>query len=194
MTQKTENNVVSIILLMVIVACTRFITIPGIGAGQNFTALGGLAIFSGIYFKPMFKAIGVTLLTYLISDLVINVIIYKGQYGIMYSGFYIQYILIAAISLLTNFIVKKISVVNVLGTSVLGSVLFFIGSNFAVWASGTIMPGSTLPYEKTFSGLMVCYANGLPFFTNFLVSTSVSALVMVGVQQFISTRKVLSIA
>jgi hypothetical protein len=39
--------------------------------------------------------------------------------------------------------------------------LFFLISNFAVWMFG--MSLANVPYAKTFSGLMECYAAGLPF-------------------------------
>jgi hypothetical protein len=194
MAQKEQNGILSVILLMAIVACTRFISIPGIGVGQNFTALGGLAIFSGVYFKPLWKAVLVTLLTYFVSDIIINVVIYGGKYGVMYQGFYVQYILIASISLLSHYIVKKLSVTKILASSLLGSIVFYIASNFMVWASGGLMPITNLPYDKSMSGLMQCYINGLPFAINFLLSTCIASLLMVGVQEYISKKRVIAIA
>jgi hypothetical protein len=41
--------------------------------------------------------------------------------------------------------------------SVAGSTLFFLTSNFAVWAEGQL-------YPLTLAGLSECYALGLPFF------------------------------
>ncbi len=194
MAHKDQNGIVSIILLMVIVSCTRFINIPGIGVGQNFTALGGLAIFSGVYFKPLWKAVLLTLLTYFLSDLIINVIIYGGKYGVMYQGFYVQYALIASISLLSHLIIKKLSVTNILVSALLGSIVFYIGSNFMVWAAGGLMPITNLPYEKSINGLMQCYVNGLPFANNFLVSTAIASLVMVGIQEFVTKKRIIAIA
>jgi hypothetical protein len=48
--------------------------------------------------------------------------------------------------------------------SVLASTSFFAVSNYAVWV------GSAM-YPHTFSGLTACYAAGLPFYRNDLVST-----------------------
>jgi hypothetical protein len=45
----------------------------------------------------------------------------------------------------------------VIGASLTSSVSFFLVSNFAVWAAGTM-------YPKTSAGLMTCYAVGLPHF------------------------------
>jgi hypothetical protein len=46
----------------------------------------------------------------------------------------------------------------ILGAALAGSVSFFLLSNFAVWAAWGDL------YPMTFSGLMACYAAGLPFF------------------------------
>ncbi|OGX28499.1 MAG: hypothetical protein A3B78_00145 [Omnitrophica WOR_2 bacterium RIFCSPHIGHO2_02_FULL_67_20] len=48
---------------------------------------------------------------------------------------------------------------RILCASLIGSCLFFIISNFGVWASGGL-------YPPTASGLWECYLAGLPFFRN----------------------------
>ena len=46
----------------------------------------------------------------------------------------------------------------ILGAALAGSISFFVLSNFSVWAAWGDL------YPMTFSGLMACYAAGLPFF------------------------------
>ena len=46
----------------------------------------------------------------------------------------------------------------ILGASLAGSISFFVISNFAVWGAWGDM------YPRTLSGLLACYAAGLPFF------------------------------
>jgi hypothetical protein len=48
------------------------------------------------------------------------------------------------------------------GSAILGAVLFFLITNFAVWAL-------TPWYQKTFFGLFQCYLMALPFFKNTLL-------------------------
>jgi hypothetical protein len=48
-------------------------------------------------------------------------------------------------------------VLRIGGAALASSVSFFVASNFAVWANWNM-------YPKTLSGLMTCYAAGLPFF------------------------------
>ena len=48
--------------------------------------------------------------------------------------------------------------------SFISSLIFFIISNFGVWATGSF-------YEPNLHGLIYCYIMAIPFFTNTLVST-----------------------
>ena len=63
-----------------------------------------------------------------------------------------------------NIVKKKASPLNYFGTSLLGSILFFIFSNAGVWAMATT-------YPKTVAGLLQCYALAIPFFHNTVIST-----------------------
>ena len=54
-----------------------------------------------------------------------------------------------------------------------GSVTFFLVSNFGVWAA-------TNMYAKTVSGLMACYAAGVPFFRRTLEGDLLYTGVMFG--------------
>jgi hypothetical protein len=59
------------------------------------------------------------------------------------------------------------------GAALASSVSFFLISNFAVWASGTM-------YPKTLSGLMTCYAAGVPFFRSTVAGDMVFTAAMFG--------------
>ena len=55
-----------------------------------------------------------------------------------------------------------------------GSVIFFVISNFGVWALQS--PGvSNIPYEMSLSGLVECYILAIPFFPNTFLSTLIFA-------------------
>jgi hypothetical protein len=47
--------------------------------------------------------------------------------------------------------------VRIMASALLGSMVFFLVSNFAVWAAWDM-------YPRNFAGLMLCYDAGLPFF------------------------------
>jgi hypothetical protein len=59
------------------------------------------------------------------------------------------------------------------GAALTSSVSFFVITNFAVWVFGTM-------YPKTLSGLMTCYAAGLPFFRRGLAGDLLFTAVMFG--------------
>jgi FtsH-binding integral membrane protein len=51
------------------------------------------------------------------------------------------------------------SVPRILGAALTSSVLFFLTTNFDVWAFGSM-------YPMTFDGLLACYVAAIPFFWN----------------------------
>jgi hypothetical protein len=63
---------------------------------------------------------------------------------------------------------------RIAGAALAGSISFFLVSNFAVWASGTM-------YPRTLSGLETCYAAGVPFFRNTAAGDLLFTAVMFGV-------------
>jgi hypothetical protein len=54
--------------------------------------------------------------------------------------------------------------------SFIGTITFFVISNFGVWISGTL-------YEISVQGLLNCYIMAIPFFTNTLLSTIFFAVI-----------------
>src|SRR5688572_25470323 len=108
---KTQFNsrFIALLLFIIAVAFTRFFTVAGHTPFINFTPIGAIALFGGAYFKPQWKAILFTLLILFISDLVINVFIYGGQYGIMYEGWYVVYSVIALTVFFGKWLLQKVN-------------------------------------------------------------------------------------
>jgi hypothetical protein len=79
----------------------------------------------------------------------------------------------AAILLLGTRLTKNSNWLRIGGAALASSVSFFVVSNFTVWASGTM-------YPKTMSGLMTCYAAGVPFFRRALAGDMLFTTVMFG--------------
>jgi len=88
----------------------------------------------------------------------------------------------AGVVLLGGMLARKASAVRVAGASLAGSVSFFLLSNFAVWAVWNM-------YPKTAGGLAMCYAAGLPFFRNAVVSDLFFAAVFFGIGYLVSHRE-----
>ncbi len=91
----------------------------------------------------------------------------------------------AAMILLGGVLIKGFSAVRIGATTLLGSVSFFLISNFAVWMVWHM-------YPKTLGGLMLCYAAGLPFFRTAVVSDLLFAGAFFGIGYLLSRERAVS--
>ena len=119
---------------------------------------------SGYFFKNINLSFLALIVAMLVSDLFI--------------GFYENVIFVYASLLLITFIFykisNKISFKNLFIYGFAGSFIFFVVSNFGVWALGS--PGVyDIVYEKSLSGLIECYILAIPFFGNTFMSTLIFA-------------------
>ncbi len=171
-----------VLLFMVIVAgCTRFLTVLGHSPMINFTPIGAMALFGGAYFNQKWKAIVFPLLTLFISDIIIEQLFYKGQYGtLLYNGWYITYGVFVLIVLVGNLLIKKVSFKNVLMAAVVASLTHWIVTDFGSWIMGTIDLTTGKPYARDIHGLVNCYVLALPFLRNFFLGTALYSAVLFG--------------
>ena len=147
------------ISLILILAFARLIPHP-----PNFTPIIAVALISGYFFKNINLSLLILLVAMLLSDLFI--------------GFYENMIFVYASLLLITFVFHKISkeinYKNLFIYCFAGSLIFFIFSNFGVWALGS--PGVLdVAYERNISGLVECYILAIPFFGNTFLSTLIFA-------------------
>ncbi len=143
------------ICLILILAFARLIPHP-----PNFTPVIAVAIMSGYLFKNIYLSFATLLISMILAD------IFIGFYNNVLFV-YLSLILIAYIFFKIN---NKINFKNLLLYSFFGSLVFFVISNFGVWASGSLGVNN-VPYEKNLKGLIECYILAIPFFTNTLLST-----------------------
>ena len=69
----------------------------------------------------------------------------------------------------------------------IGSLIFFIVSNFGVWALGS--PGVyDIAYEKNLNGLVECYILAIPFFGNTFLTTVIFAYPAIFIYKLLPTR------
>jgi hypothetical protein len=119
----------------------------------NFAPIGAIALFGGAKFERRALGILVPLLTMLIGDAIIG---FHSAMPVIYA----TYALIAVIGTLLR---NRESIPAVGGAALLSSTIFFITTNFDVWARGTM-------YAKTGAGLVTCYVAAIPYFGNTLAS------------------------
>ena len=135
--------------LILILVLARLIPHP-----PNFTPIVSVAILSGYFFKNVWMSIFTLLTSMLLADIFIG----------FYNNMMFVYLSLILISLVFYKYGKKINLKNLFIYGFIGSLLFFIISNFGVWLLGDL-------YEKNFQGLVSCYILAIPFFTNTFFST-----------------------
>lgn len=136
----------------------------------NFAPITAIALFGGAYLKNKRLAFAVPLAAMLVSD------IFIGFYSLpimlsVYASF-------AFSGLLGLWLRKRKDPGNVMAATLSASVQFFLITNFAVWAFGTL-------YSHTASGLLASYVNALPFFRNTLYSDFFYVGVMFGLYELV---------
>ena len=144
--------------LVLAAALTRLLPHP-----YNFTPIGGMALFAGAIFRRHWYLFIIPFLALWMSDLLLNNLVY-GHYFESFSWFgnIGTYLGFGAIFILGRLALKNVKPGRLFGMSLIGSVLFFLISNGMVWFMGSA--GTTLLYPMSFTGLITCYAAGLPFF------------------------------
>ena len=129
--------------LLILTVVSRFIP-----HAANFTAVGGITIFASKNIGVK-NAIILTLISAIICDIFLgfsfaSIFVYAGMIGYAVFG---------------KFISNKLSYIYV---PVIGSIFFFLISNFGVWLGPW--------YQHNLSGLISCFVSAIPFFKNTLIS------------------------
>ncbi len=120
----------------------------------NFAPLGALAIFGGVYFNWAWS-LAVPFVTLAFSDLVLGLYDWR-----LMAAVYGAWLLGAA----AGWVIKKQPSVFNIGVSVLiSATVFFLITNFAVWAFSSW-------YPHTLGGLIAALLMGLPFFKATILS------------------------
>ena len=164
MKKNITPNLIIMTAFVVIAAVARFLPHP-----PNFTPIAAMAIFAGACFTKKYFAILLPVVAMLVTDS------FLGFYSEMW-GVYVALIL----SVLIGFTLRrKVTVMGVIGVSLISSVVFFIVSNLAVWAGGLC------GYPHTIDGLTECYIMAIPFFRNEVLGTLVYSGLLFGIYEVI---------
>lgn len=130
----------------------------------NFSPVTAMALFAGALLPRNLYAFVLPLIALFLSDLVLG---FHSQIPAVYGSF----VLVTFIGFLLR---EKHDLVRVGAASISGSVLFFVITNFSVWAEGVI-------YPRTLLGLTECFVAALPFFRNALAGDLIYSTVFFGV-------------
>lgn len=140
--QPTLQRLVLIVGLIALAIIARLLPHP-----TNFTPIGAVALFAGATLGSRLQSVLIVICAMLISDAYIGMhmllpVIYGCLLFNVWLGWRIQ---------------GHTRPLNVVGSSLVGSVVFFVVTNFACWVSF---------YDHTLSGLTSCYVLAIPFFHN----------------------------
>lgn len=176
-------------IFMFSVAAMRIPNAAELTPWANFTPIGAMGLFGGAYFNKQWKAILFPLLTLFASDLVIQVFVFNGKYGIMYGGWYWIYGIFILITFIGKWLIKKVSIQNVIVAAIVASLSHWLLADFTVWAGGGTDLRTMQPLSRDWAGLQQCYIQGFPFMKNFLMGTLVYSGIMFGTLEWMRKRK-----
>jgi hypothetical protein len=140
-------RVVAVAALIVAAAASRLLPHP-----PNVTPIAAMALLAGASLHDFRVALAVPLGAMVLSDLFLGV---HGTILFVYASM----VLITGIG---TWLRGRRRLTPIAAAAVAGAGLFYVITNFGVWATGTL-------YPKTAAGLLTAYAAGLPFFRNTLL-------------------------
>lgn len=148
----------AILVAIVLAVAMRLLPHP-----PNFSPIGAMALFSGAYLDR--RAIGfiAPLGALFVSDIFLG---FHSQMWIIYGS-------VASVVWLGWLLAPDRSAARIGGAALAGSLLFYLVTNFGVWAFSDM-------YPKTMAGLAACYVAAIPFFQNSLAGDFFFTLVLFG--------------
>ncbi len=152
MKYNTRNTLIIPALLMLSAAILRMVNAET--GWYNFAPIVAMGIFSGAVLKRKPLAFVLPLLAYLLTDIYMQIVHHNGFYGISQSFVYGAMLLVV---LMGSFMKKK-NVLNVMGFSIGGTLLFWLISNLGVFAAGS--------YGFSPEGFITTYLMAIPFYKN----------------------------
>lgn len=171
----------------VLLAFGLLIVIGSVFRVAGFAPQIAMAVFGAAVIRDKRLAFVLPLVSMLLSDVLYEVLFYYGYtpYGGIYEGQITNY-LILMVTVLAGFMARNLNPARIAAVSVAAPILYFLLSNFMVWLGGG---GFHRPIS--FSGLMLCYEDALPFLRSSLESTLVFSVVLFG-GYFLLNRYVLN--
>jgi hypothetical protein len=163
----SQSRFLGLIAMILAVAVFRLIPHP-----PNFAPVEAMALFGGACFATKRAAFLVPLAAMLLSDMAIGILSGDLSLGfhqtlpVVYGSF--------ALVVCVGFCLRRRrKALPIAGAILVSSVMFFVLTNFGVWATGDL-------YPKTLDGLVACYVAAIPFFQNALLGNAVYTTILFG--------------
>lgn len=170
---KGNKTIVFAFILMIIAASVYRVWD---GRPWGFVPQMAIALFAGAIIKNKKWAIAMPLLSMFLSDVLYQVLYNSGLTEIkgFYGGQAINYVLFGSLTFI-GFWMRNLNIGRIAAGALAAPTVYFLLSNFVVWAGG-----GGLHRPKTFDGLMMCYADGLPFYGGYVMGTVFFTVVLFG--------------
>lgn len=153
-----KTRLATLVTIILAASVARLIPHP-----WNFAPITAIALFGGAYFSNRGLAFLVPMAAMFLSDLFLG---FHTQLIAVYASF----ALIVCIGL---WLQNHRTLSRTAGAALASSVLFFVVTNFGVWALDSL-------YPKTGAGLVTCYTLAIPFFQNALLGDLFYTAVLFG--------------
>jgi len=151
----------------------RLLSLP-----PNFSPVGALGLYGGARLRG-WVAYVLPLAVMFASDVALRTMRGDAPFNpFVYLSFLI-YVLIGRLLARTE------SPLWIGGAAIIGSVQFFLITNFSVWYAGEIA-GQPPMYPPTFAGLMECYTAALPFYRSTLFGDLVFTALLFGIHAILT--------
>ena len=180
---RAQNNVLHLEVLMLpylfvlLAIAVRFLPFAGpfnvLPHAWHFTPVAASLLFFGA--RGSRRQMWVPVVLFAATDVVLTKFIYSSP---LKWDQIVTWAWYAAILWLGTNLSEKSGPVRVVGAALASSVSFFLISNFAAWAAWEM-------YPKTFDGLMMSYAAGLPFFRGTVESDLFFSIAFFGMPVFL---------
>ncbi len=180
---KLETKDLFILALILIAAAWRIMMwneTTRIDAIAAFTPIGAMALFGGAYFSRG-KALIFPILILWISDVMLNKLVFFGEWMLFYDGWYWTYGAFGLMALVASYSMKNKNIVTFLGSSVLIVFIHWIVTDLGVWLSGSA-------YPPTLAGFWACLVAAIPFELKMLAGTVGYGSVMFGSFEYMKRK------
>jgi hypothetical protein len=145
----------------------------------NFAPIGGMALFGGARLKG-WQAYLVPVLAMLVTDPIMSHLRGAPAYSALTPVIYLSFMLNVLLGRL--FLANSSNPARIASVALLGSVQFFVLTNFFVWL------GAETYYSRDIAGLTACYVSAIPFFGRTVLADLFYSGVLFGAYSLVTKR------
>ncbi len=173
----SKPNLWAVLVILAVAGITRALPHP-----PNFAPIAAMALFGGAYITNRAWAFLMPIIALMFSDLLLEVLFQVGlrPYSGIHETMLFVYGSIIAITGIGLLLQNRVKPLNVIGASLAGSILFFLVTNFGVYAMSAFGHNTTT--------LLGTYVLGIPFFHYSVLGDLFFVIVLFGGFELLKNR------